>query len=64
LHEDARLGQAELDAQLGAAWRSFVEWCDTWLTIERAQGQRDVEAAYRQILDGEIAPATGHVLSM
>jgi hypothetical protein len=57
-------GQTKLDALHGAAWQPFVEWCDTWLTIEHTRGAPGVEAAYRQVLDGSVAPTTGHVLTM
>lgn len=57
-------GGAGFDERLGVAWRPFVEWCDGWLEIEHGHGPRDVEAAYRQVLEGRAAPETAHVLSL
>jgi hypothetical protein len=57
-------GQQGLDARLQAAWRPFVEWCDGWLTIEHRAGAREVEAVYREVLDGRTAPDAAHTLSM
>jgi NADPH:quinone reductase-like Zn-dependent oxidoreductase len=54
-------GQAALDARLAAAWRPFIEWSDKWLEIEHTHGPSGVEAVYRQVLDGRVAPTAGHV---
>ena len=57
-------GQHGLDVRLQAAWRPFIEWCDGWLTLEHRAGPDEVEAVYREVLNGRSAPDVAPTLSM
>jgi hypothetical protein len=57
-------GEGGLESRMGEAWRPFVEWSTGWLEVRRGGGPEAVEAAYLELLEGRIDPATAHVLSM
>jgi hypothetical protein len=48
----------------GDAMRAAFEWSAGWLQVVHGRGPEAVERAYLELLDGEIDPATGHVLSL
>ena len=56
-------GGRELDDRVSADWRPYVEWTETWLTVEQGSGPEDIERVYRDVLEGRSDPAVGHVLS-
>ncbi|MGQ0837072.1 DUF2855 family protein [Actinokineospora sp.] len=58
------LGRAELGRRQEAAWQSYLDRARPWVDVVRAQGPSEVEAAYREVLDGRCPPAHGHVLSV
>lgn len=60
----AEWGGAELDRRLDEGFRSFAADSGRWLRICHGSGPEAVAAAYREVVDGETAPETGHVLSM
>jgi len=41
-----------------------VRWVPSWLEVTPGQGREAVEHAYREVLDGRVAPAAGHILSL
>ena len=57
-------GGEGLRQRIADAWGPFVEWTGGWLEITHAEGPEALERAYREMLDGEIDPAKGHVLSL
>jgi hypothetical protein len=57
-------GPAGVDERMGAAWRAFVDWCDGWLRIERGAGLDAVTRAYLAVVDGDVRPETGHVVTL
>jgi hypothetical protein len=57
-------GRAGLGDRVGEAWRPYVEFSDEWVQLRHGFGPDAVEAAYLELVGGEIDPATGHVLSM
>jgi hypothetical protein len=46
------------------AWHPFVEWTRGWLDVVHGRGPEAIESAYRELLDGRVDSATGHVLSL
>jgi Protein of unknown function (DUF2855) len=46
------------------AWHPFVRWTRGWLEVVHGSGPEAVERAYRELLDGRVESATGHVLSL
>jgi hypothetical protein len=57
-------GRDGLDARSAEAWRDYVGSTERWLEVVHARGPEAVEGAYRELLDGQIDPAVGHVLSL
>jgi hypothetical protein len=56
-------GAEGLDSRVAQAWRPFVAWSDGWLEVVHGGGAEAIERAYRELLDGRVGSATGHVLS-
>jgi hypothetical protein len=48
----------------GGAQREFFPSVASWMRIERARGPDAVEAVYREMLEGNVDPAVGHMLSL
>jgi hypothetical protein len=46
------------------AWGPFVEWSRGWLEVIHGRGPDAVESAYRELLDGRVGSASGHVLTL
>jgi hypothetical protein len=46
------------------AWHPFVDWAHGWLEVVHGRGPEAVERAYRELLEGRVGSATGHVLSL
>ncbi len=57
-------GPAELEKRVAAAWHPFAEWSGEWLEVRHGTGREDFERAYTEVLDGEISPEVGPVLSL
>ncbi len=61
-------GAGELPRRIAVAWQAFMkpvtDPANPWLTVVRGRGPADVEAAYRELIDGRTAPRQGHVLSL
>ena len=57
-------GREALEGRLADAWGPYVEWTDGWLEVIHGGGAAALEAAYLDLLDGRIDPATAHVLSL
>lgn len=54
-------GRDELDARMGAAWRDFDVWTDTWLRLEFHAGTESIVAAWDRIRTGDLDPACGDI---
>jgi hypothetical protein len=61
-------GGMGLGQRIAAAWARFmVPVTDPkapWLTVVRGRGGREVEQAYRALIDGHSHPHDGHVLAL
>ena len=60
----AEWGAERLQQRLGAAWKEFRDWSDSWLRVVRGQGRDAVERVYRETLEGRTAPEQGQILSL
>jgi len=60
----AEWGAEGLQERLGAAWKEFRDWSDSWLRVVRGQGRDAVERVYRETLEGRTAPEQGQILSL
>ena len=56
-------GAAGLTERLEASWNQAVNFSDSWLEIERAQGRDAIEAAWNALLAGEVPANKGLILS-
>jgi hypothetical protein len=61
-------GAPELGRRIAAAWQGFMVPVTAaqapWLTVVRGRGGREVEQAYRRLIDGRSDPREGFVLSL
>jgi hypothetical protein len=55
-------GPAGLEEKLAEGWHPYLDWTDGWLKVIHASGADALQSAYLQLLDGDIDPATAHVL--
>jgi uncharacterized protein DUF2855 len=57
-------GRQGLEQRLAGGWHEFVGWLSGWLEVQEASGPEAVERAYREVLEGRVAPSAGHVVSL
>jgi hypothetical protein len=57
-------GREELERRMADAWRPYADWADGWLQVKHEHGSQALERAYLELLDGNIDPASAHVLSL
>jgi Protein of unknown function (DUF2855) len=57
-------GRDGYEANVAAAWAEMVGFTDRWLQVRHAKGPTQVEAVYRDLLDGAIDPRVGHVCTL
>ncbi len=60
----AEWGRAEFERRLAEAWHPYLAWTASWLEIVHGHGPQELKAAYLDLLDGHIDPATAHVLTL
>ena len=54
-------GREGFEAAVAGAWDRFVPFTDGWLTLRHRTGPDQVEAAYRDLLDGRVDPRVGDI---
>ena len=57
-------GPGGIEHRVSQTWKAFIPSVDRWMKIERNSGAQQVEAVYRQVLDGKSDPSTGHILAL
>ncbi len=57
-------GTESLDARVADAWHPFAEWASGWLQVIPVEGEDGIRSAYLALLDGEIDPSAGHVVTL
>jgi hypothetical protein len=57
-------GRAGFEERLAEAWRPYVTWTESWLSVIHGVGPEALKHAYLDLLDGRLDPATAHVLSL
>ncbi|HEX6707914.1 MAG TPA: DUF2855 family protein [Albitalea sp.] len=61
-------GGAGLGQRIAEAWSAFMKPVGDartpWLTVARGRGPREVEQAWRELIDGRTDPRRGHLLSL
>ena len=61
---NADWGAGGLDQRVSEAWQRFLESVDGWLTIVERHGPDELEATWREVLDGDAPPSAGYIVSM
>ncbi|HEX8085653.1 MAG TPA: DUF2855 family protein [Solirubrobacteraceae bacterium] len=59
-----RVGGAELQRRMGEAWDAFAERVGDFMEIEHGEGPEDVQRVWRSLVDGDVDPRRGHVLTL
>lgn len=57
-------GREGLNERVAAAWGPFCAWAGTWLHPIEGEGFNALQAAYLDVLDGNVDPAAAHVLTI
>ena len=57
-------GADGVDARFATAWDTFLPIVSDWIRVSERTGPDQVEATYREVLDGNADPAEAFVLSM
>jgi NADPH:quinone reductase-like Zn-dependent oxidoreductase len=57
-------GPGEIEKRMGASFMAFREFCDSWLTVERHYGEAAAANTYQRVLQGQVAPAEGCIVSL
>jgi len=57
-------GPAELEKRVAEAWHPFAEWSGEWLEVKEGEGRDALEKTYLEVLDGEVGPRVGPVVSL
>ncbi len=57
-------GAAELTKRIAQAWHKLVDDTGRWLSVVHRTGSEEIEAVYRDLLEGQADPAIGYVASM
>lgn len=57
-------GAGGLQERLGASWKEFAAFSDSWMKIKRQSGEAALESVYLEVLSGGLDPRDGHVLSL
>jgi hypothetical protein len=59
-----RLGGAELQRRMGEAWVALMGRVGDWMEIERVEGPGELERVWRALVDGDVDPRHGYVVSL
>ncbi len=57
-------GADGLAQRMAAAWNTFADWADSWLTFEQVVGADAVVAAFGDLAAGRTNPRTGFIATM
>lgn len=57
-------GRAGLDERFAEAWRRFVPAVEAWVDVVEQHGAEALRAVWLEVLAGDTAPRTGHVLTL
>jgi len=57
-------GREGFEAAVAATWDRFVPFTDRWLILRHRSGPAEVEAAYRDLLEGRVDPRVGDICTL
>jgi hypothetical protein len=57
-------GPGEFARRYDEAWSAFLPTVERWMRVEHHRGPAAVESVYRHVLDGDVDPAVGYMLSL
>ncbi|HVT34065.1 MAG TPA: DUF2855 family protein, partial [Nevskiaceae bacterium] len=56
-------GPGGIETRFADAWRALLPSVAGWLQVTHARGATEIEASYRDVLEGRAQPQQGHILS-
>jgi hypothetical protein len=59
-----RLGPEELQRRMGDAWDGLMGRVGGWMEIEHGSGPDHLERVWRSLVDGDVDPRRGHVVTL
>ncbi len=59
-----RLGADGLQRVMGEAWAAFMERVDDFMEVEHHTGREALERVWRGLVDGDVDPRRGHVVTL
>ncbi|MDQ3742745.1 MAG: DUF2855 family protein [Actinomycetota bacterium] len=60
----AEVGPEELQRRMGEAWGALMARVGDWMEVEHGSGPEHVERVWRALVDGDVDPRRGHVLTL
>lgn len=57
-------GAAGFQQRTAESWQRFLKETDGWLEIVHGRGPEDVQRVYSEMVDGNVDPSRGHILSL
>ena len=60
----AEVGPAEMQRRLAEAWAAFIGQVGDWMDVEHGSGPDDVQRVWKALVDGDVDPRRGHVLTL
>jgi Protein of unknown function (DUF2855) len=57
-------GPGGVEERFSEAWRAFLPSVGGWMKVVHGTGPSDVEAVYRETLEGKVDPEVGHILAL
>jgi hypothetical protein len=59
-----RLGGDAMQQRMGEAWNALAARVGDWMKIEHGSGPDDVQRVWQALVDGDVDPRRGHVLTL
>lgn len=60
----AQWGGEVFQGKVGAAWTGFLDFVESWLSVEVHLGEQETGRVYRDVLAGRSNPRAGYILSL
>jgi len=59
-----RVGPEELQRRMGEAWGALIGRVGDWMEVERVEGPEELERVWRSLVDGDVDPRAGYVVTL
>jgi uncharacterized protein DUF2855 len=57
-------GPGGIAKRYAEAWEAFLPSVEDWMKVVHGHGPEDLEAVYREVLEGKVDPEVGHMVSL